>query len=260
MTLLRHELRQGRVSLAVWTLSVSFLLCVCVFLYPDMRGEMDGMGELFASMGSFTAAFGMDRLNFGTFLGFYAVECGNVLGLGGAFFAALCAVAALAREEGGGTAEFLFTHPISRARVVGMKLLAVLAQLAIFSAVVLVCALGSTLAIGEKVSGEMLLLHLASFLTAAETALLCFGLSAFLRRGGLGLGLGVAAMGYFLNLIANLMEEGRWLKFLTPFGYADGAELVSAGQLDAPLVLVGLGLGLACAAVGALHYCRKDLH
>ena len=92
MTLLKHELRQSRISLAVWTASIAGLILVCVFLFPEMKGEMDGMSEMFASMGSFTAAFGMDRLNFGTLIGFYAVECGNILGLGGAFFASLTAV------------------------------------------------------------------------------------------------------------------------------------------------------------------------
>ena len=73
---------------------------------------MEGINEVFASMGAFTAAFGMDRLNFGTLVGFYAIECGNVLGLGGAFYASLCAVSMLSKEEKEKTAEFLFTHPI----------------------------------------------------------------------------------------------------------------------------------------------------
>ncbi len=59
----------------------------CVFLFPEMKGEMNAIGDVFSSMGSFSAAFSMDRLNFGTLTGFYAIECGNVLGLGGAFFA-----------------------------------------------------------------------------------------------------------------------------------------------------------------------------
>mgnify|MGYP007094732312 CR=1 FL=1 len=95
MTLVRHELRQGKTSLLIWTASIGFLLAICVFLFPEMKGQMDGISDVFASMGSFTAAFGMDRLNFGTLVGFYAIECGNVLGLGGAFYAALCAVGIL---------------------------------------------------------------------------------------------------------------------------------------------------------------------
>ena len=92
MTLVRHELRQGKTSLLIWTASIGFLLAICVFLFPEMKGQIDNVNNIFSSMGSFTEAFGMDRLNFGTLIGFYAVECGNILGLGGAFYAALCAV------------------------------------------------------------------------------------------------------------------------------------------------------------------------
>ena len=114
MTLVKHELRQGKTSFIVWTVSVGFLLAICIFLFPEMKGQMDSVSDMFASMGSFTEAFGMDRLNFGTLIGFYAVECGNILGLGGAFYASLCAVGILSKEEKDKTAEFLLTHPVSR--------------------------------------------------------------------------------------------------------------------------------------------------
>ena len=99
MTLIKHELRQGRISFLIWTASVGFLLAVCVFLFPEMKGQMEDVGDVFSSMGSFSDAFGMDRLNFGTLLGFYAIECGNVLGLGGAFFAALCGAGILSKAS-----------------------------------------------------------------------------------------------------------------------------------------------------------------
>ncbi|MFQ7526257.1 MAG: ABC transporter permease subunit [Mediterraneibacter gnavus] len=114
MILIKHELKQGWKSLAVWTASIGFFIIICVFLYPEMKGEMEDMNEMFSSMGAFSSAFGMDRLNFGTLIGFYATECGNILGLGGAFFASLIAVSSLAKEEKEHTAEFLFAHPISR--------------------------------------------------------------------------------------------------------------------------------------------------
>ena len=64
MTMVKHELKQGKNSFFVWTAAVGLLILVCVFMYPEMKGEMDGISEMFASMGSFTAAFGMDRLSF----------------------------------------------------------------------------------------------------------------------------------------------------------------------------------------------------
>ena len=83
MILIKHELKQGWKSLAIWTASIGFFIIICVFLYPEMKGEMEDMNEMFSSMGAFSSAFGMDRLNFGTLIGFYATECGNILGLGG---------------------------------------------------------------------------------------------------------------------------------------------------------------------------------
>lgn len=260
MTLFKHELRQGRTALLVWTAAIGFLLAVCVFLFPEMKGQMDGVSELFASMGGFTEAFGMDQVSFGTLLGFYAVECGNVLGLGGAFFAALCGVSALAKEEKEHTAEFLLTHPVSRAGVVTGKLLAVLCELLILNAAVFGLSLGSIAAIGEAIPWkELFLLHLAYFLLQVEIAGVCFGISTFLQRGSVGIGLGVAVMFYFLNLIANLTESAEFLKYITPFGFAEGTDIAANASLNTGLILLGMVYCAAGIVMAYLQYCRKDI-
>lgn len=259
MTLFRHELRQGRLSLLIWSLAIGGLMAVCVFLFPEMEGEMGEMGEMFSSMGAFTAAFGMDRLDFGTFPGFYAIECGNILGLGGAFFVSMTAAAALAKEEKEGTAEFLLTHPVSRAQVVTEKLLAVLAQILILNAAVLCIALLSALAIGEEFSfADLGRLHLAYLALQLELAGFCFGLSAFLRRGSVGVGLGIAAGAYFLDIIANITEKAEWLHYVTPFGYASGADILSEG-LDWPLIALGWLYAAVGVALAYGWYLRKDI-
>ena len=260
MTLIKHELRQGRISFLIWTASVGFLLAVCVFLFPEMKGQMEDVGDVFSSMGSFSDAFGMDRLNFGTLLGFYAIECGNVLGLGGAFFAALCGAGILSKEEKDRTAEFLLTHPVSRARIVTEKLVSVYAQIIAMNLVIYGISLGSVTAVGESVPWkELSLLHLAYFLLQAELAGICFGISAFVRRGSAGIGLGIAAGMYFLNLVANIAQAAEFLKYITPFGYAEGADIIEKGCLDGTLVAIGLALG--AIGIGAAYgkYCGKDV-
>lgn len=260
MTLVKHELRQGRSALAIWTAAIGFLVIVCVFLFPEMKGEMDGISDMFASMGSFTQAFGMDRLNFGTLIGFYAVECGNILGLGGAFFASLIAVTALSKEEKDRTSEFLLTHPVCRARIVTEKLAAVMIRIVLLNGLVFVVSVGSMAFIGEEIPWrEVGLLHLAYFLLQVELAGLCFGISAFLRRSSMGIGLGVAAMMYFLNLIANLTEQAKFLKYITPFGCAEGADIISSGRLDVPMVVLGLVFTAAGIAAAYGKYLNKDI-
>lgn len=261
MTLVKHELRQSKVSFLIWTASIGFLLAVCVFLFPEMKGQMDGVSDIFASMGSFTEAFGMDRLNFGTLIGFYAVECGNVLGLGGAFFASLCAVGILSKEEKDKTAEFLLTHPVSRKRIITEKLIAVLIQITAMNIIIYAVSVGSIAAVGEAIPlKEISLIHLAYYLLQLELAGICFGISAFLRKGSAGAGLGVAAVMYFLSLIANIADVAAFLKYITPFGYCDGADIVSNGRLNGEMVAIGAVIGIGGIIIAYLKYMKKDIH
>ena len=261
MILFKHELRQSKISLAVWTGGIGALMVICLMLFPEMKQQMAGVSKIFASMGSFTAAFGMDRLNFGELTGFYAIECGNVMGLCGSFFAALTAVNALSKEERDHTAEFLLAHPISRKCVVAEKLCAVVAQILILNVVVLALSLATVAAVGEAIPWkELLLLHLGYFLLQIVLAGICFGVSAFLRRGAAGVGLGVAAMLYFLNLAANISKSARFLKYITPFGFCEGADIVSSGAIDGGMLALGLLYGAVGIIIAFVHYCKKDIH
>ena len=261
MTLVKHELRQGKASFLIWMASIGFLLAICIFLFPEMKGQMEGINDMFASMGSFTQAFGMDRLNFGTLIGFYAVECGNILGLGGAFYASVCAVGILSKEEKDKTAEFLLTHPVSRKRVLTEKLIAVLIQIAAMNIIFFVLAIGSIAVVGETIPWkEISLMHLAYYLLQLELAGICFGISAFLRKGSVGIGLGIAVMMYFLNLIANIADVAGFFKYITPFGYCEGADIVSNGSLDCTLVVIGVVIGISGIIITYLKYTKKDIH
>ena len=235
MIIFRKELRSGAAGFLVWAAVIGGLMAVCVGLYPSISGSMGDMSALFAGMGDFSAAFGMDKLQFGSVMGFYGVECGNILGLGGAFYAALTAMGLLAGEEGGHTAEFLLTHPVSRLRVAGEKLAALAVLIAGLNLICLACGAGGVLAIGEEAEwADLLRYHGAVLLMQLEVGGLCFGLSAFLRRGGLGLAMGLAALLYFAGLLVNLDQGLDWLRFVTPYYYADAARVFAGGGAGGP--------------------------
>ena len=260
MTLFWHEMRRGFRTLLIWTAVVAGMITVCMLLFPQMKGQMDAVNQMFSSMGGFTQAFGMDKIPLGTPMGFYGIEGGNILGIGGAFFAGLLGIRMLAKEEGEHTAEFLLTHPISRARVVSEKLLALLCQLACFNLICAGCAALSFAVIGEMVAWKAFaLFHIAQYALQCEIACICLGLSAFLRRGGVGAGLGLAAFLYFLNLIGNIAEQASFVRYLTPFHYAEASDILSTATIDGGMLALGmlyLALGIAVAYV---RYCRKDV-
>ena len=260
MTVFKHELRQGRSALIIWTAAISFMLGICIVIYPEMSTQMGDISAMFADMGSFSQAFGMDRINFGEFLGFFGVECGNVLGLGGAFFASLLGISALAKEEKEHTAEFLLTHPVSRTRVITEKLCAVIVQIVIMNLAVIAVTALSVLIIGEEADIKTFaLLFLSFFLMQLEVAAVTFGISAFLRRGSLGIGLGLAAVFYFMNIVANLIDETKFLKYITPFGYTESADIIADGALNGGYLAVGMALAAIGVILAFWKYGRKDI-
>ena len=249
MTLIKHELKQGWMTLIVWTMVISFMLALCVLVYPEMETQMGDVSSMFAEMGGFSAAFGMDRLNFGEFMG-----------LGGAFFAALLGVSVLAKEEKEQTAEFLLTHPVSRREIVGQKLAAVLIQIFLMNVIVITVTSASIWGIGESPDMRpLILLFLAYFILQVEVACVCFGMSAFLSQGGVGIGLGMAALLYFLNIIANLTDGAKFLKYVTPFSYTESADIIADRCLEVKYLAVGMVFTVIGVGMGFWRYCKKDI-
>ena len=260
MTLFLHELKRNRLALIIWTAAISFMLGICVIIYPEMSAEMGEISDMFANMGAFSDAFGMDQLNFGEFMGYFAIECGNTLGLGGSIFAAILGISALAKEEQNRTAEFLLSHPVSRAKILTSKALSILSQILIMNAVVMSITLLGTFAIGESADiGKTALLFLANFLMQIEIAAITFGISAFLKRGGLGIGIGVAFGLYFINILANISKEVEILKYITPFGYTDGSFIVENAALEWKYLIVGAIMTLMGIALAYKKYSSKDI-
>lgn len=260
MTLIKHELKKGYKSLAIWTLTIGFFVVICVLMFPEMKGEMEDVSEMFSSMGAFTQAFGMDKLNFGTLMGFYAIECGNILGLGGAFYAAILGITALAKEEKERTAEFLLSHPISRNKIITEKLIAIFIQIITMNVLVLFMAVISIVFINEEILWrELLLLHLSYFLVQIVLTGICFGISAFIRSSGIGAGIGLATTAYFINIVSNITDSVKNLKYITPFGFAEGADIMLNVDLDWNTVAINMFFSLVGVVVAYVKYVNKDV-
>jgi len=260
MNILIHEIKRNKLSIIIWSLVIAGMLSISILIYPEMASQMNEISSMFSDMGSFSSAFGMDELNFGEYIGFFAVECGNVLGLGGAFFAAIMGISALSKEEKDKTAEFLLTHPIKRTKVLTEKLLSLYLQIIILNIIVLIFASVCTVIIGEEIDIKIfLLIFLAYFLMQIEISSISFGVSAFLKNSGLGIGLGISLLLYFLNILSNLTSDAEFLKYITPFGFTEGAQIIADGALEYKYLLIGLAFSVIAITLAFYKYNKKDI-
>ena len=258
--LLLHEIRRNKISLIVWSAVMAFMLGVCIVIYPEMQTQMGDISQMFSDMGAFSDAFGMDQLNFGEFMGYFGVECGNTLGIGGALLAGIVGITALSKEERDGTAEFLLSLPVSRYRIISEKLLFSVLHIAVVNiATGVVCMLGAAAIDVDADFGKMLLILFSYFLMQIEIMAITFGISAFIKNSGLGIGIGIAFGLYFVNIIANLADELEFLKYLTPFGFADSGHIISEGTLEPISLVIGLALTALGIAAAYWQYNKKDI-
>lgn len=261
MTILKNELKRNRLSFWIWTISIVLLLVMCVAMFPEIRKQSEMVEQMYSQLGSMSEAFGMDRISMADPMGFYGVECGNILGLGGAFFAAILGIIALAGESKNRTAEFLLTHPISRTRILAEKLISIVTQIVLLN---LLCAISSYLcflAIDENVDVKtFVLFHIAYTVMQLEIASICFGISACIKGGSIGIGIGIATFSYVINIVANLSDKVEFLKYITPFGYTEPADIITDVSLDGEKVLIGIIITVIMIIFAFVYYNKKDIN
>ena len=260
MTILPHELRRGKLALIVWSLIIAYMLGVCVLVYPFISTQLSDLGQMFADMSGMSNEVLAEQFNLGDFMTYFSMECGEMLGLGGALFAAIAGASALAKEEREHTAEFLLTHPISRTRIITEKLIATFLQVILLNAVAVAVSVGCILIANvDADAGALALLFLSYLILQLEIAAIAFGISAFLRRSEIVSGLGVAFALYVVYIIANLSDKLDFLNFITPFGYTDGSYIINERSLDVKYIAVGVVMGAAGIAVAYRKYTKKDI-
>ena len=258
--LLKYEWKAGIKSLLIWSLAVGVMGMLCIVLYKSMEDSMAGMAESFASMGAFSDAMGMSTLSIATLKGYFATEIGTVHSLGSSLFAASIATIILSKEEDGHTAEFTYTLPVSREKVVAVKLLSVIMHLISFTVICGLLYQVGILLVGEQGLGKEYLIFMASqLLMNIEVASLCFLISACSKKNKLGIGIGVAMILYVYDLMARVIPDLKDAIFLSPFSYANATEIFAQTGDHAGALICGGAIILVSAIAAGVIYTRRDL-
>lgn len=260
ITIYRHEMRTYYKSLLTWAVCVGGMGLFCILLFSSMKDSMADMAESFATLGAFSDALGMSQLSIATLKGFYATEVGTIHALGGAMFSSIISTGMLSKEEEGHTGEFLYSLPVSRGKVVMVKWLAVVTHILLFN-VICVCmyVLGS-LFLGEALwSGEFLRYHIMQFVMQVEIAAVCYAVSACMNKNRFGLGLGIVLLLYAFDMIARVVPDLSDYKILSPFSYANAADILSSGEILTSAAVVGLVVFAASLGLSYMLYTKRDL-
>ena len=114
--LIRKRNKKELSSTIIWTVSISFYLLFIVFLFPSLKETLGALIESFQQMPGMDIMFGVSSLPITQAIGFYGMEAGVIISLGGSIFAGVLGGRIMAKEEKEKTIEFLATNPIKKER------------------------------------------------------------------------------------------------------------------------------------------------
>ncbi len=260
MTLYFHEMKMNRKSLLIWTICVGLMCFGCILLYGSLEESVSEMADTFSGLGAMSVALGLDKMSLATMRGYYATEIAMMHNLGGAMFAAVLGSTLLSKEESGHTSEFLNTLPADRGSIVWQKILALLSNIIILNVVCLGLYMAAFWLMGETIDvSELVLFQCASAWMQVEVGAVCFLMSAFSRRNLMGAGLGIVLILFAADMMCRIVPAIENLKYVTPFYYANAADLFTEGKADKVMLLIGASVILAALLGACAWYRRKDL-
>lgn len=260
MTLFKHEISQHLKLTLIWTITMLGYIAMIVYIFPEMSDQMTQMATMMGSMGVFTSALNLDLKSMTSLFGFYAMEIENMVGIGGALFAAYLGMILLGKEEKQHTAEFLFSHPLKRGNIYRQKLGSLIFLLTLFNGLLVAGALTMIHLSNQKVDLPIFLqFHLAILLLHLVIGLICYSFAALSHKISTAVGIGIALMLYFLNIIINLWDKAEPFKYMTPYQFTYGSEIIKNNGLDWLLIASNFGIALICLLVGYLVFNFRDL-
>ena len=264
MNIFLREMRANRKSLIIWCFGVIFMVVAGMAKYEAYANTGQSINDLINQIPEGVRSI----LGFGTFdvtkaTGFY-VMLSLYLMIMATIHAALMGANMIAKEELDKTAEFLFVKPISRFKVITVKILAAVTNLIIFNLVTLV---SSILIVGyhskgEAITGDIVHIMIGMFLLQLIYLFIGTGIAAISKKPKKAASIATAILlgTFILSMIIDINDKLENLKYFTPFKYFEGKNVVFGSGIESGYVILSLVIIALFGSATYVFYRKRDLN
>lgn len=262
MNVFARELKSHTKSLVIWSVVITIFMFMSFVKYGVLATDAAASQELLKALpATLQAVFGMTGLNIATIEGYYGV-CFIFIAVMLAIHAGMLGAELVAKEESGKTAEFLYVKPISRTKVLTLKLLAGLVLMATVSIVAYLATFVSIAAYNHGVVPVALLNVFSEALLLIQ--LVFFGVGVF-SGAALGLPKKAAAITaavvftcYIAYVLWGLSGSFSWMQYISPFAYFAAKDIIASNTLNTSWALLSASIFTSAIVASYLRYIRRD--
>lgn len=268
MNIFKMEVKKGLKSLFIWSTICTLLIILFMSMFPSMKDS--GMQELVdtklgAMPPALLEAFGLDEAPDFSKLNEYFAYVFQYIVIAGSIYAGLLGAKSLIKEESEGTIEFLYAQPVSRTKIVTMKLLSSLALFYLFVVIMAVAAIVVSLIVkpaGLQIADlfmDIKTLFSGFFMVGLVFMAVGFMISALVPhlRLAMPISTGFFFVTYLLGIFAGMIDELSFLKYFSPFHYAVPGDVVKKG-IEATNIVLALVISIISIAITYVIYRKKD--
>lgn len=261
MNIFRFECRRYLVSTFIWAFSLMIFGAVCIQLFVSFTADMSMFDKMLnAYSPQMLKALGAGLKTIRTLPGFYSF-CFMYVLAAAAFQATYLGIHVMGKEMAGKSADFLFTKPVRRTRILTCKLMSSLVCLLIVNVIygsgTYLSAVMTNLTFQGK---DLLMINVSMFLTQLLFFSLGFLLGCCLHKvkSPLTLTAGIVCAFFLLQMVVNLEPQG-WLSYLSFLSYLSSDYLLAHGSWETVKLLLLLGLCIAFLCSGYIIFERRDI-
>ena len=264
MYILKREMKRNSISFYLWTLSLAVYIFFVMSVFPTMAKNSANTEQYIKSMPpAMLKMFGLDKISMTTILGYFGTEAGIVLLLGAGIYCMLLGTGMLSKEDDDKTIEFLLSKPITRTQMITEKVLCYFIYIFLQNLILFVVSYFSF----EKFKTEgyslntLMLLYIGFFLVEITFANIGLIASVFItkKKATTSLGMYFVIGMYFINMMAGLSKNLDFLKYVTPFKYADSVDIITKNSLNASYIVILLIVNIIAVSLTYIIYNRKNI-
>jgi len=257
----KREIKAVARTSAIWICAVTGVSVLMMMFYPSFERDIADYVKLLENLPpAMRAIMGLQVQNFASAAGFYSF-CLLYALLLGSIQAANLGFACVSKEVTMGTADFLLTKPVSRARILTSKLLASFSVIAaaniVYNLVTVPLVMsftgGGSLKKVLLLNASLLFLQLIFFASG-------FAVSAAAKKikSVLPYSLGLVFMAFALSAFAVTSREDK-LRYLTPFQYFSAEYVMANGSYETRFAVLAAVLVCLGVAAAYLFFIRKQI-
>ena len=264
MNLFLRELRAYRKGLFFWCLGMVVLVATGMAKFATFQGNGRAVTDLISQFPqSVQTIFGLTGFDLTKASGYYGVLF-MYIALMAAVHAVLLGSGIVSKEERDKTSEFLFVKPISRYKVLNLKIVAGLFNIVILNLVTLVSSLYF---VDYFSKGQTFLNDIIILMTGLLFLQIIFFFLGTVFAGATrkpksssAFATSILLFTFVMTFFININQNFDWLKYFTPFKYFDAKDLMNNGGFDLVYLSIAASLVIVAIIVTYRSYSKRDLN